>query len=169
MKISKISYLQMLSFLSLFINSLFSIASAETATTTQDLNLTIPLVVLLDVQEVNPNFTFSAPNNAGEGLSMSSSNTHASVAATSNSPSTKLLAHVNTNLIPHGLGIKLDVTGLGSCRSVILSTSDQTICNVGNIQTNSAELSVDLDTTLGNGMASYGSYVVEILYTLTEN
>lgn len=160
----------LLSLLSLLLALHATPAAAETATTTQDINLGIPVVALLDVEDITPTFTFNAPTNAGDPFTLSASANQPSVAVSSNNPNAKLDVRLTQNLTPFGFDIALAGSGLGSCSSnLLLSTNNQTLCNVGGLQTNSGQVTVNIDTSAGNGMAAHGNYAAEIVYTLTEN
>ncbi|MGB0848767.1 MAG: hypothetical protein ACPGSM_18685 [Thiolinea sp.] len=143
-------------------------ALAETATATQNINLAIPIVALLDIEDVSPQFTFQAPQNAGDGLTLSATDNTFNVAISSNNSLAKLDVKIDQNLTAHGLSLVLDSSTLSGCSgSLTLTTSNQTYCNISMQQTSAS--TITLNATAAQDMASYGNYSVEITYTLTDN
>ncbi len=144
---------------------------ADTASTTQDINLLVPVVALLDIGDVTPQFNFQTPQNAGDGLTLTATNNIFTVALSSNNSLAKLDVKVSQDLAPHGLSLILDNSTLSGCTSPLtLSTSDQTYCTLGTQQvTDSSPATITLNAATTQSMAAYGSYSVQITYTLTDN
>lgn len=163
--------IQMVKTLSIILGlSLNMVLHADTASTTQNLIINIPVVALLDLQNLAPAFTLTPPNNAGEGFSVISANNQSNIAISSNNANTKLLARIDQNLSSYGFSLHLSGIGLGSCyTNLILNTVDQSFCNVGKIQTTTGAVTIDLDTSSGNQIAAHGSYTLEVIYTLTND
>lgn len=67
-------------------------AYADSATDTQTLSLTVPLVALIDVDDINPSFAFTAPTEAGQGFEdmEAPSNNKPKIAISSNNSNAKL-------------------------------------------------------------------------------
>jgi hypothetical protein len=140
-----------------------------TLTTPQNINLTIPLVALIDVENISPTFTFTAPTDAGTGFS-NADDVVSSVALTSNNPAARLDVHISNNLDGIDLGIK-DMVGIcnQSSLSAPLSTTSQS-CDMGTRQTTNGSFTITASPAeSGNGMIPYGSYTTDIIYTITEN
>lgn len=143
----------------------------ETAalTSPQQINLVIPLVALIDVEDISPSFEFTAPTQAGEGFD-SASDVVSTVALTSNNPNARLDIHTSSNLNGIDLGIK-NMSGICSQSSLSapLSTTSQ-YCNVGTRQTTNGNLTITASPAAsGNGMIPYGNYTTDIIYTITED
>ncbi len=153
-----------------------SVTYAETATDTQTLTLTVPLVALIDVEDISPTFTFIAPTNAGEGFTGSTTpaNNMPLVAISSNNPNAKLNVKVSTNLNDENVVLKLNniSSNLGTCiGNLSVTTSDQKFCDIGMLKTTSGKILINADTGFGSGggMIPYGEYTTNIIYTLTQN
>ncbi|MDD5392612.1 MAG: hypothetical protein PHE17_06295 [Thiothrix sp.] len=137
-------------------------------TVTQNIDLTIPLVELIDVENISPTFDFSAPSNAGDGFAAPEGVT-SSVAITSNNPNAQLDVHTSSNI--NGIDLKISSTS-GICDSSTLSDRLSTApqyCSVGKRQTSSGSLTISAEPSGGNGMIPYGTYSTDIIYTLTQN
>jgi hypothetical protein len=146
---------------------------ADTATDTQTLSLTVPLVALIDVDTTNsPTFEFIAPANAGDGFDngINISNEISPLAISSNMQYAKLKAHTDIDLSQYNIKLTAKATVPGkSTAKKPLSTTDTELSAVGMIATNTATITLDADTTTGGSMIPYGVYTANIIYTLTQN
>jgi hypothetical protein len=146
---------------------------AASANDTQTLSITIPLVALIDVEEVSPSFTFIAPTDAGDGFNTAIAiNQTANVAISSNNSNAKLNAKLDTDLSAFGLSVELtELSGnLGSCTADLsLATSDKTLCDLGMKQTSNGQVQVQAKMLNPSSMLPYGNYTANIVYTITEN
>lgn len=138
-------------------------------TVTQNIDLTIPLVELIDVEDISPTFDFSTPSNAGDGF-VAPAGVTSSVAITSNNPDARLDVHTSSNIS----GIDLKINGIsGICDLTALpsplSMTPQ-YCNVGKRQTSTGSLIINAAPPVGsNSMIPYGTHSTDIIYTLTQN
>jgi hypothetical protein len=149
-------------------------ALAESATTTQTLSITVPLVALINVEDVSPTFTFIAPTQAGEGFSgqSTSTNKRTSIAVSSNNPNAKLNVKVDNDLSAHGFTVEMtEISGeLGQCYDgTRLTTTNQTLCELGLRQTHNGEVLLKASLNENNSMIPYGTYTTNITYTISEN
>jgi hypothetical protein len=149
-------------------------ALGNSDTHTQTLSITVPLVALIDVEDISPTFTFIAPMNAGEGFTgiQNSTNNQPKIAVSSNNSSAKLNVRLDTDLSPYGFSIALtELSGeLGSCISNLrLTTSDSTLCNLGMQQTTNGKVLILANIDSTNTMIPYGNYTSNIIYTISEN
>ncbi len=147
-------------------------ASAATATDTQTLTLTVPLVALIDVEDISPSFTFTAPTNAGEGFTGSTTpaNNKPFVAISSNNNLAKLQAHTDVNLNLYNLQLEIsDINGLPTNFDTVLSTTPTTLTNIGMMKTSNAQIKIAARGTNSGGMIPYGTFNANIIYTLTQN
>lgn len=147
---------------------------AATDTDTQSLAITVPLVALIDVEDISPTFSFVAPTNAGQGFggSILSSNKTPKIAVSSNNAEAKLNVRMDTDLSPYGFSIELtELSGeLGSCVDGIrLTTSDKQLCDLGMRQTTNGQVLVKASLDSVNTMVPYGTYSTNIVYTISEN
>jgi hypothetical protein len=143
---------------------------ADTATDTQTLSLTVPLVALIDVQDISPSFTFTAPTEAGQGFEDMNppSNNKPKIAISSNNSNAKLNVHIDTDLSAANIAIQLEASGL--CRvTKTLTTTDKTLCTVGMMKTSDSEVIVRATSPTLGGMIPYGIHTTNIIYTLTQN
>lgn len=153
-----------------------SVIYADTATDTQTLSLTIPLVALIDVDTTTPaSFSFEPPLNAGDGFSGSVlpvEGVTVPVAISSNNPAAKLTATLNTDqLSANGILLSAQTSGLTGTfcgQAKALLNTAKTICSVGMVKTSAATIILTADTSV-SGMIAYGDYTANIIYTLTQN
>lgn len=149
-------------------------ALAESATDTQTLSITVPLVALINVSNNSPTFTVTPPTQAGDGFSgdVTSSNNNTTIAVSSNNPNAKLNVRMDTDLSAYGFTLRaMNFDGkLGSCNNIILSTSNKSLCpDLGLRQTSDAEVYLDVSLNTLNSMIPYGEYTTNIIYTISEN
>lgn len=149
-------------------------ALGNSDTHTQTLSITVPLVALIDVEDISPTFSFIAPTNAGEGFTGSSvaTNKTPKIAVSSNNSSAKLNVRLDTDLSPYGFTIALtELSGeLGSCIDGLrLTTSDSMLCNLGMRQTTDGQVLIQASIDNTNSMIPYGNYTSDIVYTISEN
>ena len=155
--------------LGLLTSILLATAQADTAETTQTIRLSIPVVALLDIGDISPAFTFEAPLNAGDGLSVSATHNFFGAALSSNNPQANLDIKIDQDLAQHGIAIFMSDGDLGGCvTSLTLTTTDQTFCEVGTTQTSSGTMRINAAAE-SHGMAAYGDYSVKVTYTLTDD
>lgn len=150
-------------------------ADTDTATDTQTLRLTVPLVALIDVEDISPSFTFTAPTNAGQGFSgaLTAINNTPKVAISSNNSSAQLkISTSNNNLSAAGISLQVITTnGLcGFAQSSALTTTPEYLCKVGMLKTTDGNLVIIANPLNGvDSMIPHGNSTTDIIYTLTEN
>ena len=144
-------------------------AYADSAETTQTINISIPVVALLDIGEISPAFTFEPPLNAGDGMTVAARDNFFGVALSSNNPNANLDIKIDQDLTQHGIALFMSDGNLGGCAtSLTLTTSDQVFCNTGTLQTTSGTMRINAAAD-SHGMAAYGNYSVKVTYTLTDD
>ena len=149
-------------------------ALAESATTTQTLSITVPLVALINVSDNSPTFTITPPTQAGDGFSgdVSASDNFTTIAVSSNNPNAKLNVRMDTDLSAYGFTLKaMKVNSeLGNCSNTILSTSNKVFCpDLGLRQTTNGQVLIDVSLNTLDSMIPYGEYTTNITYTISEN
>lgn len=156
--------------LALLIGSMSNSYAASTAT--QTLTLNVPLIALIDVEDISPSFTFEPPTNAGDGFdgSLGATNNTPTVAISSNNSLAKLNVRTSTDLMSKGLVLQIMSTNLCGFSQKTLTTSDQKLCNIGTTKVSNGGLIITVNPSNGLGsMIPYGSYSTDIIYTLTQN
>lgn len=149
-----------------------SVTYAEIATDTQTLTLTVPLVALIDVEDISPSFTFDAPTNAGDGFSgdLSASNNMPTVAISSNNTLAKLNVHISNDLSTSGITLQMMSSTLCGFVQKTLTTTEQKLCNIGTTKISNGGIIITANPSNGIGsMIPYGKYTTNIIYTLTQN
>ena len=147
--------------------SCLSFNSIASDTVTQGIDLVIPLVALIDVQDSLPAINFSSPNNAGDGFSAPVGIT-STISVTSNNPNARLEVHTSSDLTDINLSLT-DLSNLCSPASLsALSTSSQ-YCNMGTRQITGGSFTINAAPATANGMIPYGNYSTDIIYTITQN
>lgn len=156
--------------------SLLTSASADTATDSQTLTLQVPLVALIDVQDISPSFTFNAPTEAGEGFSggLTATNNTPTVDISSNDSNMKLKVSVSNNALQTA-GVSLQVMAMNPVcpgfGSATLTTTPQTLCTVGMRKVSGGTIIINAIPSGGVGsMIPYGTYnTTDIVYTLSSS
>lgn len=146
--------------------------AADTATDTQTLSLTVPLVALINVEDISPTITFDAPTDAGQGFdgSLTATNNQPTVAISSNNTLAKLNVRMTNDLNANGLTLQLTSTTLCGFAQKTLSITDQKLCNIGMMKKTDGGLIISATPTAGiNSMIPYGNFTTDIIYTLTQN
>ncbi|MGB5600559.1 MAG: hypothetical protein WBM66_17685 [Thiothrix litoralis] len=146
--------------------------AADSATATQTLSLTVPLVALIDVENINPSFTFEAPTNAGQGFTGSTTplNNKPFIAISSNNNMAKLQAQTDVDLSVYNLQLEIsDIDGFPTGFDKPLSNSPTTLTTIGMMKTSTAKIKLAARGTSTGTMIPYGSYPVQVTYTLTQN
>jgi hypothetical protein len=146
---------------------------ADTATDTQTLSLTVPLVALIDVQDISPIFEFKAPTEAGKGFTSMKApiNNKPLIAISSNNSFANLKIRTDTDLSTANIALQIDADGL--CGDTItLNTNNETLCHIGMYKTaDTAGVPITIraiSSTVG-GMIPYGIHTTNIIYTLTQD
>lgn len=155
----------------LLLSSFTSAIAADTATDSQTLTLTVPLVALIDVEDISPKITLDAPTNAGGGFDggLTAIDNQPTVAISSNNSLAKLNVHMSNDLTTNGFTLKVISTTLCGYAEKSLSTSPQKLCNIGTMKKTDGNLIISAAATTVGGMISYGNYTTDIIYTLTQN
>lgn len=151
-------------------------AFADTATDTQTLTLQVPLVALIDVQDISPSFTFNAPTEAGEGFSggLTATDNTPTIDISSNDSGMKLKVSVSNNDL-QTVGVSLQVMAMNpvcpSFGSATLTTTPQTLCTVGTRRVSGETIIINAIPSGGvSSMIPYGTYdTTSIVYTLSSS
>lgn len=159
--------------------------SLQADTAGQTLTLSIPKILLVDIEDTPASFEFLPPTQAGDNFSLldtsKTSHDQPKVAITSNSgANTKLCAKaVLQNGSPLGdANLQLAISnqsGFSSFNTVFSgSSSEQALTTIGNIETGDLPTTAyQLRLTPGianvNAMAPYGTHSIEVTYTITDS
>ncbi len=145
---------------------------ADIATDTQTLSLTVPIVALIDVEDINPSFTFEVPTDAGQGFTGSTTplNNKPFIAISSNNSMAKLQAQTNVDLSAYNLQLEIsDIDGFPVGFDKPLSNSPTTLTTIGMMKTSTARIKLAARGTSNGTMIPYGDYPIQVTYTLTQN
>lgn len=148
-----------------------SFCYADTATDTQTLSLDVPLVALIDVEDISPSFTFTAPTNAGQGFTGAATpiNNEPYIAISSNNSAAKLEAQTDVDLSTYNLQLEIsNFDGLPAFDTP-LSNTPITLATIGMMKTSTARMKIAARGTSTGTMIPYGDYTINIIYTLTQN
>lgn len=147
-----------------------SVTYADAATDTQTLSLTVPLVALIDVEDISPTFAFTAPTEAGQGFEDMEPpiNNKPKIAISSNNSNAKLNAHIDTDLSTANIALQIEANGLCGATKT-LSMTDKTLCTIGMTKTLGSEITIRAMPSSLGGMIPYGTHTANIIYTLTQN
>lgn len=149
-----------------------NLSYADEDSDTQTIGITIPLIALIDVEDISPSFTFTAPTNAGEGFEDldPAVDNEPSLAISSNNSVATLTAILSSTLEGMAVQVKAKNCGTGSNSIKTLNASTpKTLCAPGVLVTTAASLEVNINPTLIGSMIPYGTHSTSITYTLTEN
>jgi hypothetical protein len=144
---------------------------ADTATDTQTLSLTVPLVALIDVENISPSFTFTAPTEAGQGFTGATTplDNKPHISISSNNANAKLEAHTDKDLSLYNLQLEIsDIDDLPGFDKP-LSNTPTTLTTIGMMKTSTARIKIAARGTSNGSMIPYGDYTTDIIYTLTQN
>ncbi len=147
-----------------------SVVYADTATDTQTLSLTVPLVALIDVEDIFPIFEFKAPTEAGKGFTSMKApiNNKPMIAISSNNSLANLNIRADTDLSTANIALQIDADGLCG-ETITLDTNNQMLCNIGMYKTTGAPITIRAMPSSLGGMIPYGMHTANIIYTLTQN
>lgn len=148
---------------------------ADIAKDEQILNLTVPLVALINVQDISPSFAFTAPTTAGEGFSGdldTESNNTPTFAISSNNKDAKLNVSIDKAFVGVKLTIK-ELNGGTNCFTTAktIKEGDGTLakCAIGMFK-NAGQFELTALSTSGDEtMIPHGTQSAVITYTLTQS
>lgn len=160
-------------------------SSLQANTANQILTLSIPQILLVDIEDAPASFEFLPPTQAGDNFSLldnaKTSGDQPKVAITSNAgANTKLCAKaVLQNGSPLGdANLQLAISnqsGFSSFNTVFSSSSSgQPLTTIGNIKTGDLpttayQLRLTPDVANTNAMPPYGTHSIEVTYTITDS
>lgn len=153
--------------------SISTVLAHAADTAIQTLKVTIPLVALIDVEDISPAFTFTPPTDAGQGFvdPATPSNNEPLVAISSNNSAARLEVKTNIDLSANNLQLEIsNLSGFpGGFNTPAISNSGATFATVGTMQSTTGKIRLTARGTSTGVMIPHGNYPIEVTYTLTQN
>ena len=152
--------------------SISTVLAHAADTAIQTLKVTIPLVALIDVEDISPAFTFTPPTDAGQGFvdPATPSNNEPLVAISSNNSAAKLEVKTNIDLSANNLQLEISsLSGFPVSFNTPISNNGTTLVPVGMMQSTTGKIRLTAQGTSTGAMIPYGNYPIEVTYTLTQN